>query len=132
MHYLWSLLAAGEISETQSDAAEDEGLRELGRWLFTITICLLNFVLIIVVFVIIIAITVDIVLALLDPELQVEELFEVAHESYALLSDAPQFDLRNSISAWDCSQKQEESLVTGVYDASNEDFVKQGLCTALA
>ena len=69
---LSSLLLASKVSQTQPNATENEGLWEVWRWLPF----LLTFVFVFVIFLIIA--TVDIVLALLDPELQVEELLEMA------------------------------------------------------
>ena len=67
-----SLLATSEISETKSDSAKDKGLWKLRRWAIVFVILLLRLVLLVV------AIAVDVVLALLDSELQVEELFEMS------------------------------------------------------
>ena len=68
---LSSLLLASKVSQTQPNATENEGLWEVWRWLPF----LFTFVFVFAVFIIA---TVDIVLALLDPELQVEELLEMA------------------------------------------------------
>ena len=67
-----SLLATSEISETKSDSAKDKGLWKLRGWAIVFVILLLRLVLLVV------AIAVDVVLALLDSELQVEELFEMS------------------------------------------------------
>ena len=85
-------MSASEICEPEANTAEDERLWERGGWFVVLflTLALLIFL---------VTVTVDVILALLNPELQVEELFEVSQEGNALLSDAPKFDLRDAISA---------------------------------
>ena len=92
-----SLLASGEISETKSNATENERLWELrSSWLLFILSCSIRVtircLLLIGFLLFLVTVTIDIILTLLDSELQVEELSEVAQQGYTLLSDAPQLD----------------------------------------
>lgn len=92
-----SLLASGEISETKSNATENERLWELrSSWLLSILSCSIRVtircLLLIGFLLFLVTVTIDIILTLLDSELQVEELSEVAQQGYTLLSDAPQLD----------------------------------------
>jgi len=73
---LKSLLPSGEVGQSQADTAEDKCLREL-HWLL-IALLFVWTIAGIIIIIFIVAVRVNVVLALLNPEGQVEELLELS------------------------------------------------------